>query len=136
MRFITTEERKTTCRRENEVLIQRLKHDGVTVPYRVVENPLKFGDDEWSRVVAVFVQGPAWQFKGWRWGGNPTDIFANVAAFHLMYDDQKMDNNVAKWSVNVLKLSRTKRHLDRAILARFWEALDRYIIKNKPHLRY
>ncbi|VDN86668.1 unnamed protein product [Brugia pahangi] len=52
-----------------------------------------------------------------------------------MYDDQKMDNNVAKWSVNVLKLSRTKRHLDRAILARFWEALDRYIIKNKPHLR-
>lgn len=53
-----------------------------------------------------------------------------------MYDDQKMDNNVAKWSVNVLKLSRTKRHLDRAILARFWEALDRYIIKNKPHLRY
>lgn len=81
-------------------------------------------------------QGPAWQFKGWRWGGNPTDIFANVAAFHLMYDDQKMDNNVAKWSVNVLKLSRTKRHLDRAILARFWEALDRYIIKNKPHLRY
>lgn len=56
MRFITTEERKATCRRENEVLIQRLKHDGVTVPYRVVENPLKFGDDEWSRVVAVFVQ--------------------------------------------------------------------------------
>uniref|UniRef100_A0A8R1Y4A7 Cell division control protein 73 C-terminal domain-containing protein n=1 Tax=Onchocerca volvulus TaxID=6282 RepID=A0A8R1Y4A7_ONCVO len=136
MRFITTEERKTTCRRENEVLIQRLKHDGVTVPYRVVENPLKFSDDEWSRVVAVFVQGPAWQFKGWRWGGNPTDIFANVAAFHLMYDDQKTDNNVAKWSVNVLKLSRTKRHLDRAILARFWETLDRYIIKNKPHLRY
>lgn len=56
MRFITTEERKTACRRENEVLIQRLKHDGVTVPYRVVENPLKFTDDEWSRVVAVFVQ--------------------------------------------------------------------------------
>lgn len=60
MRFITTEERKTTCRRENEVLIQRLKHDGVTVPYRVVENPLKFGDDEWSRVVAVFVQVLLW----------------------------------------------------------------------------
>ncbi|VDM96555.1 unnamed protein product [Thelazia callipaeda] len=136
MRFVTTEERKATCRRENEVLIQRLKADSVTVPYRVAENPLKFSDDEWSRVVAVFVQGPAWQFKGWRWGGNPTDIFANVAAFHLMYDDQKMDNNVAKWSVNVLKLSRTKRHLDRAILARFWETLDRYIIKNKPHLRY
>uniref|UniRef100_A0A914RXU5 Uncharacterized protein n=1 Tax=Parascaris equorum TaxID=6256 RepID=A0A914RXU5_PAREQ len=80
--------------------------------------------------------GPAWQFKGWRWGGNPTDIFANVAAFHLMFDDQRLDSNVAKWSVNILKLSRNKRHLDRAILARFWETLDHHIIKNKPHLRY
>ncbi|KHN72688.1 Parafibromin [Toxocara canis] len=136
MRFVSTEERKGACRRENEVLIQRAKNGGVTVPYRVVDNALKLNDDEWSRVVAVFVQGPAWQFKGWRWGGNPTDIFANVAAFHLMFDDQRLDGNVAKWSVNILKLSRTKRHLDRAMLARFWETLDHYIVKNKPHLRY
>lgn len=56
MRFITTEERKGTCRRENEVLIQRAKNGGITVPYRVVDNALKLNDDEWSRVVAVFVQ--------------------------------------------------------------------------------
>ncbi|VDD88604.1 unnamed protein product [Enterobius vermicularis] len=136
MRFVSTEERKATSRRENEVLLQRAKEGGVTVPYRVVENPLKLSDDEWGRVVAVFVQGPAWQFKGWRWGGNPTDIFSNVAAFHLMFDDQRLDNNVAKWSVNVLKLSRSKRHLDRAILAKFWQVLDKHIVKNKPHLRY
>lgn len=29
-----------------------------------------------DRVVAVFVQGPAWQFKGWPWDGNPVDIFS------------------------------------------------------------
>lgn len=32
-----------------------------------------------DRVVAVFVQGPAWQFKGWPWllpDGSPVDIFA------------------------------------------------------------
>ena len=29
-----------------------------------------------NRVVAVFVQGPAWQFKGWPWEGNPVEIFA------------------------------------------------------------
>ncbi len=28
------------------------------------------------RVVAVFVQGPAWQFKGWPWGGVPVEIFS------------------------------------------------------------
>lgn len=56
MRFVSTEERKATSRRENEVLLQRAKEGGVTVPYRVVENPLKLSDDEWGRVVAVFVQ--------------------------------------------------------------------------------
>ena len=24
----------------------------------------------------MFVQGPAWQFKGWPWEGNPTEIFS------------------------------------------------------------
>lgn len=28
-----------------------------------------------NRVVAVFVQGPSWQFKGWPWDGNPVEIF-------------------------------------------------------------
>lgn len=56
MKYVWTEERKLTARRENEVLIQRPKNGGITVPYRVVENPLKFSDDEWNRVVAVFVQ--------------------------------------------------------------------------------
>jgi parafibromin len=26
-------------------------------------------------VVAVFAQGPAWQFKGWPWTTNPVEIF-------------------------------------------------------------
>ena len=36
----------------------------VSVPYRVVDLPSKLTMDEWERVVACFVQGPAWQFKG------------------------------------------------------------------------
>ena len=42
-------------RRENEVLLQ-IQKNGATVPYRVIDNPLKLKDDEWDRVVAVFVQ--------------------------------------------------------------------------------
>lgn len=48
----------------------------------------------------------------------------------------KLDANVARWAVNVLNLSRTKRHLDRAILMTFWEKLDKHIMKNKPDLRF
>uniref|UniRef100_A0A1I8B737 Parafibromin n=1 Tax=Meloidogyne hapla TaxID=6305 RepID=A0A1I8B737_MELHA len=151
LRFVSSEEKKRTySRRDNELLLQ-IQKNNVTVPYRVVDNPTRLKDDEWERIVAVFVQGPAWQFKGWKWNGNPVEIFSNVAAFHLKFEEQKMDPNVAKWrfskyfvftfkifSVNVLQLSRTKRHLDRAILQRFWEILDRHIAKSSKRdwLRY
>lgn len=137
LRFVTTEEKKKQMtRRENELLIQRRKEGGQTVPYRIVDNPLRLTEDEWSRVVAVFVQGPAWQFKGWHWGGNPTEIFAHVCGFHLKYEDTKLDPNVARWSVEVLQLSKTKRHLDKAIFIRLWQKIEQFIIRNKHDLRY
>lgn len=39
-----------------------------------------------DRVVAVFVQGPAWQFKGWPWllpDGSPVDIFAKSKSLFI-----------------------------------------------------
>ncbi len=75
-RYVTTEEKKNSgVKRENEILIQRRKEGLVTVPYRVIDNPQKLTNAEWERVVAVFVMGPAWQFKGWPWDGNPVEIF-------------------------------------------------------------
>lgn len=62
------------ARRDNEVLLQRQK-SGTTVPYRVIDNPAKLTQGDWDRVVAVFVMGPAWQFKGWPWE-NPVEIFS------------------------------------------------------------
>lgn len=54
-------------------------------------------------------------------------IFFAVCAFHLKYDEMKLDSNVGKWAVNVIELSRTKRHLDRAALMSFWEKLDKLV---------
>uniref|UniRef100_A0A2K6TTA8 Cell division cycle 73 n=1 Tax=Saimiri boliviensis boliviensis TaxID=39432 RepID=A0A2K6TTA8_SAIBB len=88
LKFVPSDEKKKQgCQRENETLIQRRKDQiqpggtaiSVTVPYRVVDQPLKLMPQDWDRVVAVFVQGPAWQFKGWPWllpDGSPVDIFA------------------------------------------------------------
>ncbi|KAI8429759.1 hypothetical protein MSG28_000306 [Choristoneura fumiferana] len=148
-KFVPVEQKKTEgAVRENEVLLQRRKGPWlpgdhvptnaltITVPYRVVDNPSRLSAAEWDRVVAVFVQGPAWQFKGWPWDGNPVQIFANICAFHLKFDEMKLDANVSRWAVTVLNLSRTKRHLDRAVLLGFWETLDKHMMKNKPHLRF
>jgi len=134
---VSTEEKKLQgAKRDNEILLQRRKEGAFTVPYRVIDNPQKLTNADWDRVVAVFVMGPAWQFKGWPWDGNPVEIFSKICAFHIKYDEMKLDTNVGRWAVHVIELSRTKRHLDRAALMIFWEKLDKHIIKNKPHLRF
>lgn len=46
---------------------------------RVIDSPQKLAPADWDRVVAVFVMGPAWQFKGWPWTGNPVEIFVQGA---------------------------------------------------------
>lgn len=122
--------------RESEILIQRRKPDGTHAAYKVMDNPVKLDRDDWNRVVAVFVQGPAWQFKGWPWGGSPVEIFARIKAFHLKWDESRLDDNIAKWNVQILELSRNKRHLDKASLLKFWASLDTYMTKFKTYLKF
>ena len=151
LRFVSTEEMKgknSNLKRENELLIQRRKEGGLTVPYRVIDNPGKLSPQDWDRVVAVFVMGQvhlisyllvsrqgflilfifslqAWQFKGWPWNGNPTEIFSKICGFHIKWDEVSLEKNIANWAVHTIQLSRSKRHLDRAKLMLFWEILDR-----------
>jgi len=137
LKFVTTEEKRAVgAKRENDVLIQRRKEGGLTVPYRVLDNPGRLTNAEWDRVVAVFVMGQAWQFKGWPNEGRPVDILSRIAGFHLKQQEENLEKNISNWAVSIIELSRTKRHLDRAALLTFWERLDKHITKNKPHLRW
>jgi len=137
LKFVSTEEKRANgTKRENDVLIQRRKEGGLTVPYRVLDNPGRLTNAEWDRVVGVFVMGQAWQFKGWPHDGRPVDILSRIAGFHIKWDEVNLEKNIANWAVTVIQLSRTKRHLDRAALLAFWEKLDRHMVKNKQHLRF
>lgn len=77
LKFVPGEEKRSQgCKRETEILLQRRKDGNLTVPYRVIDNPQKLTDADWERVVAVFIMGPAWQFKGWPYEGDPVQIFS------------------------------------------------------------
>lgn len=71
-----------------------------------------------------------------RYNQQPTEIFSKICAFHLKFDEQPLDKNVAGWSVKVLSLSQQKRHLDRAVMHIFWNTLDAFMIKHKTNLRF
>lgn len=78
LKFVSNEQMRAKCtKRKAELLIHRRRPGGSAVPYKIVDNPLKLTTDDWQRVVAVFVAGPAWQFKGWPIsGGDPVQIFS------------------------------------------------------------
>eukprot|EP00794_Sanderia_malayensis_P008628 gene8628-9560_t len=140
------EKKRMGAIKENEVLVQRKKDvtinqqpQTVTLPIRVIDQPLKLTPAEWNRVVAVFVQGPLWQFKGWPLvlpGGSPVQIFTKIKGFHIKFDDMKVDPNVKKWDVEVLTINRNRRHMDRACVLKFWEVLEKFMQKHKPNLRF
>lgn len=92
-RFVSTEDKKASgAKRDNEVLLQRRKEGNFTVPYRIIDNPQKLSPADWDRVVAVFVMGPAWQFKGWPYDGNPVEIFSRSKFTQLLICDIYITN--------------------------------------------
>ncbi len=55
--------------------------------YHVIDSVDRMKPTDWDRVVAIFVTGQKWQFRGWRWE-EPVDIFSrstlfNVYLFHI-----------------------------------------------------
>ena len=63
----------------SDYLISRNKNG---TKYRITDDPTKLSIDDWSNVVAAFVTGQEWQFKGWKLGGNPAHIF-NKSEFYF-----------------------------------------------------
>lgn len=72
--------------------------------YKIIDDPTKLLSEEWDRVVAAFVTGQQWQFRGWKYS-SPVDLFQHVLGVHLMFDDRAPDPTVQSWNCKILKVS-------------------------------
>jgi parafibromin len=127
LKFVSSEDKRKNLQnvtKDSEIIMRR-KEDGKTIQFKVVDNVSKLNREDWDRVVAVFAQGPSWQFKDWLWDGNPVEIFNKVKAFHIKWSGINLETNISKWSVTVIELDQNKRHLDRARLLTFWDELEK-----------
>lgn len=95
--------------------------------FEISSNVRNFSKNDWKRVVAVFVQGDDWEFKDWPKLETPTSILLKVKGFHLKYKDLPINENVKKWNVNVLEISRSKRHFDVSVQNEFWTILEEFL---------
>lgn len=108
---------------------QERKDYSVPEQFEVVDNCRRFTSKEWARVVCVFTDGAAWQFKDWKYS-TPLDAFApqHSLGIHLFLDDRPIEPVIKTWNVTRLAISKKKRHLDRILYADFWRLLDEYLI--------
>lgn len=134
--FVPSDEcRKRGLKRSPEG--QRFSHtckNGKVVEFKVVDNGRKLTADEWERVVVVFVQGQAWQFKGWL-HSNPVDVFDKALGIHVCLDDgSEVSKNILSWKCQVLKIHKTRRHMDASAFNEFWILVEDYIRMHRPWL--
>mmetsp|Transcript_32722 Transcript_32722/g.77566 ORF Transcript_32722/g.77566 Transcript_32722/m.77566 type:complete len:488 (+) Transcript_32722:114-1577(+) len=125
--YKTMEEAKAAGAKKQDTARLLHEEEGHTYHYRVINNPETLKRDDWARVVAVFVQGPEWQFKKWDlsyFGGKLVGLFSRVCGFHLVYAKEPIHENIPKWNVNILTINRNQRHLDSQVKNKFWECLE------------
>jgi parafibromin len=124
--FVSQADAKAEGRsKENSLFFER-KNGNRKIRFQVVDNPTRLSSADWDRVVAVFVQGNTWQFKGWKWD-TPAELFHHVMGFVLDFDEKGQDPKMSGWNVTRLTISRSRRHLDSNAIFQFWSKFEDYL---------
>lgn len=100
---------------------------GKIVTFEVYDQTFSFSKAHWRRTVAVFVQGPRYQFKDWPMANDLITLFLTFRGFYINYQDSPIDENVKKLYVKILQISRNKRHFDKTVQHEFWNELEKFI---------
>ncbi|KAK4519131.1 uncharacterized protein ATC70_009363 [Mucor velutinosus] len=127
--------REEGLKKPERVTVERKKANGQVVPYHIVDSVSQFKQTDWDRVCCVFVAGQLWQFKGWKWE-KPVELFSNVKGFYPKWNSDQINAPASEWAVTEINIHRSKRHMDRATVSQFWDALDSYNATHKPYLNF
>lgn len=105
-------------------------HPTEPLRFLLVDNTANFKPNYWSRVVAVFTTGQAWQFKGYKYA-NPVELFAHYPGFYVGWDGEPEPEAVKAWGrgvtcVNVDKWTGSEkgRWRDREVVERIWGRVE------------
>ena len=125
--ILDANEREVFTEDDNEENNFQYKILGKDLIFEICSNVRKFNRNDWKRVVAVFVQGDDFEFKDWPKGENVSTILQKVKGYYLKYEDNPLNNNIKKWNVEILEISRLKRHFDSSLQNKFWNSLSEFL---------
>ena len=130
--FISPQEGRAQGPVRKEIRL-KINRKGSNQVYYIIDNVNRLKIEDWANVVAVFVQGESWQFKGWKWE-SPVELFSQVKGFWLKYEDEDRHCEASNWNVEILNISKSRRHLDSAAVNQFWSTLDAFMEKKRKRV--
>ena len=83
-----------------------------TVTFKVVDSASGFSEDEYSRVVAMFVSGKKWELKQITIWNDPAEVFNRIKGVYVYFDDERKADVVKAWNVTDYPLKRHSRNKD------------------------
>lgn len=98
----------------------------------IVDSAEQFKPEYWSRVVAVFTTGQAWQFKSYKWQ-QPQDLFKNTLGVYVGFRGDMVPETVKGWGRGVLSTQVDKfsagagsasRFRDREVVEGIWKRIE------------
>lgn len=107
--------------------------NGQDIHYKIIDDTKILTNDDWQRVVAVFVTGQLWQIKAYKWS-NPTELFHHIPGFHLMMEGSTINPDIASWNCKILKLNQFKEHVNASASTDFWMRVDDFVRLRKNGL--
>ncbi|KAI9662926.1 MAG: accessory factor associated with RNA polymerase II [Bathelium mastoideum] len=98
----------------------------------LVDTPDQFKPDYWSRVVAIFTTGQAWQFKSYKWQ-QPAELFSHALGVYVGWRGEEVPGTVKGWGRQVASVQVDKwnpsqgtkgRWRDREVVEGVWGKIE------------
>ncbi|KAH0793811.1 protein CDC73 [Histomonas meleagridis] len=106
---------------------QRLSHmHSVTMQryqYDIVADESLMKDDDWNRVVAVFLLGKKWQIKNFK-PNDQRQLFEKVLGIYVGFDDAPLPEDIQKWVVKDFRINKTRRTNDAQVVQNIWHEIE------------
>lgn len=96
----------------------------------LVDSPEQFKPDYWSRVVAVFTTGQAWQFKSYKWS-TAQELFNHVLGIYVGWRGDEPPESIKAWGRAIATVPVEKwrgegvsRWRDREVVESLWGRIE------------
>lgn len=110
------EKKRFVIDHEHSEKMRRLKYD-------VVADESLLSDNDWNKVVAIFIIGKKWQIRTYK-PNVPQDLFDKVLGIYVGWDSEDIPAEIKTWRIQKCLINKKSRHNDPQKVGLIWRDIE------------